>query len=588
MILDNVLAWSAQIVALVSVAAILSAVLRLRAPGARLFYWQMVLVAALALPLVRSWKHDTGTTDVSVSTALIAQYAGRAARRLPSWREVALWTLAAGIVLRSLWMAAGLWRLSRYRRRSRPFGSRQGAALLVSDAIASPVTFGALRPVVLLPPQFPELEPQVREAILSHELVHVRRRDWLFLMAEELVRAVFWFHPAIWWVLSEIALARELEVDRQAVAQTRLRDEYVDALLAFARSGTQLDLAPAPSFLRRRHLKRRVVSILKEVRMSKTRLCSSMAAAMVILAAAAWIVTAAFPLWAAPDAVADSPGVAVDIGGAALLHRTPVVYPEAAREQGVQGTIVLEAAVDVRGNVIDAQVLTGPQELRNAALQSVLRWHFAPDPGARRRQVSITFQPGYAQGPRQQTDAASKSQTPATSNIVTIEAINVLGLSQEARSDLLSRLPVHEGDSFDSARLPEVKQIVKEFDSHLAVVYGATAGKAALTIVIEDLVPKSSPVLRVGGNVQHTKLISQARPQYPVEAKQARIQGVVKLYALIGKDGTIQTLNLISGHPLLAPAAVEAVKQWVYQPTLLNGNPVEVATQIDVNFTLAQ
>jgi protein TonB len=63
---------------------------------------------------------------------------------------------------------------------------------------------------------------------------------------------------------------------------------------------------------------------------------------------------------------------------------------------------------------------------------------------------------------------------------------------------------------------------------------------------------------------------------------------VVKLYALIGKDGTIQTLNVISGHPLLAPAAVEAVKQWIYQPTLLNGNPVEVETEIDVNFTLAQ
>jgi protein TonB len=74
----------------------------------------------------------------------------------------------------------------------------------------------------------------------------------------------------------------------------------------------------------------------------------------------------------------------------------------------------------------------------------------------------------------------------------------------------------------------------------------------------------------------------------PPLAKQARIQGVVKLSAIIAKDGTIQHLEVISGHPLLIPSALEAVKQWVYQPTLLNGEPVEVVTQIDVNFTLSQ
>jgi periplasmic protein TonB len=73
-----------------------------------------------------------------------------------------------------------------------------------------------------------------------------------------------------------------------------------------------------------------------------------------------------------------------------------------------------------------------------------------------------------------------------------------------------------------------------------------------------------------------------------VEAKQARIQGVVRLNAVIAKDGTISDLSVISGHPLLVPSALDSVKQWIYQPTLLNGNPVEVTTEIDVNFTLAQ
>jgi protein TonB len=99
------------------------------------------------------------------------------------------------------------------------------------------------------------------------------------------------------------------------------------------------------------------------------------------------------------------------------------------------------------------------------------------------------------------------------------------------------------------------------------------------------ITPKS---IRVGGNVQAAKLIRQPKPQYPPLAKQARIQGTVRFNAVIGKDGTIQNLTLVSGHPLLVPSATEAVRQWVYQPTTLNGEPVEVVTTIDVNFTLSQ
>jgi protein TonB len=100
--------------------------------------------------------------------------------------------------------------------------------------------------------------------------------------------------------------------------------------------------------------------------------------------------------------------------------------------------------------------------------------------------------------------------------------------------------------------------------------------------------PATPSRIRVGGNVQAANLIKKVTPQYPPLAKQARIQGTVRFTAIIGKDGTIQNLQLVSGHPLLVPAATEAVKQWIYKPTLLNNEPVEVITQIDVNFTLSQ
>ena len=94
--------------------------------------------------------------------------------------------------------------------------------------------------------------------------------------------------------------------------------------------------------------------------------------------------------------------------------------------------------------------------------------------------------------------------------------------------------------------------------------------------------------IRVGGNVQKALQLFTPSPVYPPLAKQARIQGVVKLNAIISKEGLIEQLNVVSGHPLLIPSALEAVKRWRYKPTLLNGEPVEVITQIDVNFTLTQ
>jgi len=93
--------------------------------------------------------------------------------------------------------------------------------------------------------------------------------------------------------------------------------------------------------------------------------------------------------------------------------------------------------------------------------------------------------------------------------------------------------------------------------------------------------------VRVSSGVSTGLLIKKVTPNYPALAKQARIQGHVLLQAEISKDGTIQNLQLISGHPMLAPAAIEAVKQWRYKPYLLNGEPVAVETQVDVVFSLS-
>jgi protein TonB len=100
--------------------------------------------------------------------------------------------------------------------------------------------------------------------------------------------------------------------------------------------------------------------------------------------------------------------------------------------------------------------------------------------------------------------------------------------------------------------------------------------------------PKPTQRVRVATGVAEANLIRKVMPVYPALAKSARVQGTVEFTAIISKEGTIQNLQLVRGHPLLVQAAKDAVLQWRYRPTLLNGQPVEVVTDIIVNFTLSQ
>lgn len=104
----------------------------------------------------------------------------------------------------------------------------------------------------------------------------------------------------------------------------------------------------------------------------------------------------------------------------------------------------------------------------------------------------------------------------------------------------------------------------------------------------EKAVVSASGPVKVSSGVQEAKIIRRVIPIYPALARQARVQGTVKLMGIIGRDGVIRELRVLNGHPLLVSAAVDAVKQWVYRPTLLSGEPTEVIAPIDVHFTLNQ
>jgi TonB family protein len=94
--------------------------------------------------------------------------------------------------------------------------------------------------------------------------------------------------------------------------------------------------------------------------------------------------------------------------------------------------------------------------------------------------------------------------------------------------------------------------------------------------------------IHVDGKTQHAKLTHEVRAKYPPEARAAGIEGVVHLEIIVATDGSIKQLQVLSGHPLLVKAALDAVRQWTYVPTTLNGQPVEVVTRVAVVFKLPQ
>ena len=140
---------------------------------------------------------------------------------------------------------------------------------------------------------------------------------------------------------------------------------------------------------------------------------------------------------------------------------------------------------------------------------------------------------------------------------------------------------------------PTIGPVVEGMPSGL----GGVANGVPLIVLGQNTVPPPPPPTREsrtvrrifrGGVVEAALVIYAPKPEYPPLARQARIQGTVKMQAVIATDGTIQELKVLSGHPLLIPAARQAVERWRYQPTLLNGEPVEVLTEIDVKFVFSE
>lgn len=391
----NLTAWTLQSALLLAVGLALPRLLGLQDARVRLAYLHGLLAAVLLLPLAQP---EAGMPVFSQELAVTGDWGdwlGRIGAAPEFWSPARLLTavLAAGALARLAWLGIGLMSLETWRRDAHPatllpaaeaIAARVGveARLLESGRVKSPVAFGWRRPAILLPAGFSALPPEAQTGIVCHELIHVRRRDWLFALVEEGVRALLWFHPGVWMLLARIALCREQVVDSETVRLTGSRRAYLEALRTVANRSWQP--APVPTtglpFFHRGHLRERVAHLCKEVSMSRPRIATLVTASAGLLALTAVLGILVFPMSGTAWAGGKPLKVEGNVQRPKAVTTPAPVYPESAKAAKIEGTAVVETVIDETGHVTQPKIKTssGDKDLDQAALDAVSAWTFQP------------------------------------------------------------------------------------------------------------------------------------------------------------------------------------------------------------------
>jgi TonB family protein len=391
------------------------------------------------------------------------------------------------------------------------------------------VTFGWRRPVILLPPAIRELSTEARIAVVCHELLHVARRDWLWLWIEEAVRTVFWFHPFMRWAVGQVRLGREQTVDARVIALTGARHAYMDAIIRF--SGPEPAMNLGMPFADRRHVFLRLKALAKETIMSRTRITLTGIALWLLLVATSSTIATAVPLPQQPSLSGPDP----------FDGTSPAVTQ----------TITLRFA--------------------NAPLTTILNT-IGSISGIR-----ITYQKGFED---RRTDIEFRAITPG-------EALRQVLSAHDLTYSVVDEKTINVVSS-----RPQIPGVISPVESKrrdsTAPPAGSQPSSPAGTLRPGELTASPQPrPLRVGRDIEaQPRKIFSVNPVYPADAMAAKVQGIVLLDATIGTDGLVKGLRLVQSVPLLDQAAMDAVNLWRFEPALLNGEPVEVEVTITINFTL--
>ena len=305
------------------------------------------------------------------------------------------------------------------------------------------------------------------------------------------------------------------------------------------------------------------------------------------------------------------------------------VYPPLARQARIQGTVVLKAIIGKEGSVENLQLISGHPMLAPAAIEAVRQWKYQPyriDGRAVEVATEVRVNFELANDPATEGGLVSNARLGECQGCVRTTEMIMRGLRIQKVDPIYppQAISAHVAGSvsldvhIDQAGLvqqvtlitghpmlaPAAIEAVRQWryrpfelngkprDVQIQVWlnFQFSPNNPSETLITEGMPPQGMALppqrVRVSSGVEQGLLVSKISPEYPPDAREQHIQGQVVLKALIGKEGAVENLELISGDPALATASIDAVRQWRYRPYLLNGQPVVVETQIVVNFTL--
>ena len=448
-------------------------------------------------------------------------------RSFTGWASLALLVWAGGFLFFAMRLGVGLAQLARRSTNSKPLLQESWMCSLseLSNSLAisqhvrmlqcehpagMPLTWGILRPLIILPSTATEWSESRRRVVLAHELAHIGRRDWLAQLCAELARALYWFHPLVWMAAERLRQESECACDDSVLNSGFQPFEYANQLFEFARDfqHSRSAWSPALGMARPSNLERRFAAMLTPS-MNRRGLSLQSRFVTALLATALLLPLAVLRL-PAQNVSGKFSGTIKDVSGAGVSNATVVLT-------GKKTKAVEMTTSDAGGSFAFKSLPAGEYEMK------VLKRGFDEY-----RAPLVLLEPGRDE-----------------SQVVTLAIAAIT-------------------DEVDVVPDGTVKPLTPT----------GTSGKPAR--------------LRVGGEIEAAKRTNLVNPVYPESARAAGIQGTVILHAVIGMQGTPLSLRVMNHDidPDLARAAVEAVSQWRYQPTLLNGNPIEIDTTIMVNFKL--
>ena len=541
------LSCTAKATLLLALAAGAAYLLRHHSAARRHYVWALGMASSVALPLLMlllpSWHSATlgnlarflGTADPAVKNTTFQRLPSMvidAATASPLSGQMfrlilLLWGLGTLLVVVSL--LGGLARLAWISAQSTPVAgedwgptvvricgqlgiARRVRVLQSADRASMPLTWGIVRPRILLPAGATEWSEERREVVLSHELAHIARHDWLVQICVELSRGLYWFHPLAWFAAASLRGESERACDDSVLNSGVEASRYAEQLLDLARTlkNAHRGWSAALAIARPSNLERRFIAML-DPNLNRCGI-SRRAGLLAKVAALCLLLPLAALRLPGQNLAGKLTGIVLDISDAAVPNATIIMSNQKAN------TIDMTTS-NAEGNFVFKALPAGDYEMK-------------------------VLKPGFAVYRAPQ---------------IVLESGRDLALTAKLELGSLS-------ESVD--------------------VSAEGSGKTAPST--ETAAEPKPTRVRVGGNVEAAKVLTKVQPIYPESARAAGAQGAVVLHAVVGMDGKLLSLQVLNSqiHPDLARAAVEAVSQWRYQPTLLNGEPVEVDTSISVNFKL--